>query len=93
MVISKESFATLAICALRYSMGRQTYMPDMVRGIVKPQLPNVSDKDLNTMIEDCEFQRKIDNYGDPVIDKPGWVKWEQTLIAERRSRLPRGEKL
>ena len=86
MVITKDNFATLAICALRYSMGRQTYMPDLVRSIVKQKLPEISDKDLSVMIEDCSFQRKIDAYGDPVIDKPGWLKWEQTLLAEMRAR-------
>ena len=44
--ITQENFGTLAICAIRYCHGRQTYMPELVRGIVAPHLPDVSDKAL-----------------------------------------------
>ena len=81
-----QDLGTLCICALRYCHGRQTYMPSMVRDIVRPLLPLLSDKDIGVMVNDCDFQRRMELYGDEHIDKPGWLKWEQELIAEQARR-------
>lgn len=87
-----DHFGTLAICAIRYCHGRQTYMPDLVRGIVRPHLKELSDKDLNVMIDDCGFQERMHLYGDERIDKPGWLKWKAELIAERKRRTDEPDK-
>lgn len=84
--ITQEDFGTLCICAIRYCQGRQTYMPDLVKGIVAPHLPELSDKDLYVMIEDCKFQTQNELYGDPWIDMPGWLRWKDTLRAEKQRR-------
>ena len=84
--ITQEDFGTLCICAIRYCHGRQTYMPDLVREIVTPHLPDLSDKDLQVMINDCGYQDRFKLYGDERIDKPGWVKWKEILIAEKQRR-------
>lgn len=84
--LKEDDFGTLAICAIRYCHGRQTYMPGLVRGIIRSHLKELSDKDLNIMIEDCGFQERMHLYGDERIDKPGWIKWREELIAERERR-------
>lgn len=84
--ISQEDFGTLAICAIRYCQGRQTYMPGLVREIVVPHLPDISDKDLGVMIDDCDFQETMKLYGDERIDKPGWLRWREILLAEEKRR-------
>ena len=61
-------------------------MPDMVRGIIRPLLHCISDRDLNVMIDDCDFQRRMHLYGDDRIDKPGWLQWEQELLSEKSGR-------
>ena len=61
-------------------------MPDLVREIVKAHLNDLSDQDLGVMIEDCDFQARCDLYGDERIDKPGWLQWRETLIAEKERR-------
>ena len=86
MTIDRNDFGTVAICAIRYCQGRMTYMPSLVQGILKPFLPQLSDKDLNIMLEDCEYQRKCELYGDPGIDKPGWLEWKEALEEEKRRR-------
>lgn len=85
-ILSLSDFATLAICAIRYCHGRMSYMPDLVRGIVRPYLGRISDKDLNIMLADCEFQRQTEMYGDERIDKPAWLKWHEELKAEKERR-------
>ena len=84
--ITRENFGTLAICAIRYCHGRQTYMSELVREIVAPHLPEISDNDLRVMIEDCDFQERMKLYGDERIDKPGWIRWKELLIAEKGRR-------
>lgn len=81
-----ENFGLLAVCALRYCQGRRTYMPDTIRGIVRPHLTKLTDKALGVMIRDCEEQARDNIYGDEHIDKPGWVRWEQELKAEKERR-------
>jgi len=82
----ETDLGTLCICAIRYCQGRETYMPDLVRGIVRPLLPKLTNKDIGIMVQDCDFQRNMSLYGDERIDKPGWLKWERELIAEQARR-------
>jgi len=84
--ITPTDFGTLAICAIRYCQGRQTYMPDLVREIVAPHLPDISDKDLGVLIDDCAYQERLNLYGDRNIDKPGWIRWKELLLTEKRRR-------
>ena len=84
--MSRQDFGTLCICAIRYCHGRETYMPDLVRSVIRPKLSEISDKDLNVLIDDCGFQARMKLYGDEKIDKPGWLKWEQELLAEKQRR-------
>ena len=84
--LDEEDFGTLCICAIRYCQGRQTYMPDLVREIIKPHLSELTNKTIGVMVNDCEFQRRYDLYGDSNIDMPGWLEWEQILIMEKKKR-------
>lgn len=83
--ISAGQFGTLAICALRYCQGRRTYMPSLVQQIVGLHLSELRDKDIDVMVEDCRFQRKMDLYGDD-CDRVDWLKWEEKVIAEKNRR-------
>lgn len=85
-IMTTEDLGTLCICAIRYCHGRMSYMPDLVRRIVRENLSQISDKDLHVMIQDCGFQRQTEQYGDPLIDKPGWIKWEEELKSELKRR-------
>lgn len=88
--LTQEDFGTLAICAVRYCRGRQTYMPDLVRSIVVPRLPDLSDKDLAVMIDDCRIQEDMSLFGDNRIDKPGWILWRELLLTEKHRREGEG---
>ena len=87
--LSEHDFGTLAICAIRYCHGRQTYMPEMVMGIVREHLDELSNKDLAVMINDCDYQERNNLYGNEHIDKPGWIEWKNLLVAEKERRYGR----
>lgn len=82
MTIDNEDFGTLAVCAVRYCRGRQTYMPRLVRGIVKGHLSDISDKDLHVLINDCDYTLKWEDAADP----RGWAEWKELLLAEQHRR-------
>lgn len=84
--INPTDFANLAICAIRYCHGRQTYMPSLAQGIVRAHLKEVSDNDLKVMIDDCDYQEHMKLYGDEIIDKPDWLRWRQDLVEELERR-------
>lgn len=84
--VDEQDFGTVCVCALRYAMGRQTYMPSLVRDIVRPLLTQLPDKTLAVMINDCEEQERMNMWGSETIDKPGWVRWKQELLAEKERR-------
>lgn len=74
-----EDFETILICAVRYSLGRMTYMPHVVMDYIRPLLPQLSTKAL------AVFQRDIKgaySYGDANIDEPAWIKFLEEVRAE-----------
>lgn len=77
--LTPEDFGMLATFALRYSMGRQTYAPDFVINVVRSHLDELTYKDLYVMLQDCEAQKRSDNYGSVSIDKPSWLKWHKEV--------------
>ena len=86
VAIGQKDFGLLCICAIRYCHGRQTYMPSMIQGICKKYLRKLSDHDIKIMLEDCDFQRRCQLYGDEHIDKPDWLRWEEALLTEQKRR-------
>jgi len=86
MKITDDDFGALAVCAIRYCQGRKTYMPELVRGIVRKHISEVTDKDLQVMINDCESQVTMQLWGDELIDKQGWLEWKDFLIKEQKRR-------
>lgn len=67
-----EDFGTILICAVRYCLGRQTYMPSFVTEFIKPLLPQLDKDTLNVMTKDI---RSAETYGDERIDKPMWMRF------------------
>ena len=52
LVEINEDFCTILICAIRYCLGRQTYMPSLVTDFIRPLLPHLDDKTLRVMRAD-----------------------------------------
>ena len=67
--LTQEDFGILVTCATRYAIGRQSYMPYLVTGIVRPLLDKLDDKTLGCLIRDIA---EAPSLGAPEIDKPLW---------------------
>lgn len=79
--LKNDNFGAILNCAVRYSLGRNTYMPGLVMDFIGPLLPYVSDRTLWCM------ERDIKDFVEPyakcppksIIDKMEIEQWERFL--------------
>lgn len=82
--IKQEDLGTLCICALRYCHGRQTYMPSLVQNIVMAHFKDLSDRDLDIIAREEQFQSDMNLWGD-TCDKVDWKNFYQILREYRQT--------
>ena len=70
-------------CAVRYSLGRQTYMPSLVQQFVIRNLNLIDGYSLAVMARDV---KEAPSYGNETIDKPGWMNFLAVLKKELKDR-------
>ena len=84
--INKDLEAIL-VCAVRYAIGRKSYMPSMVIDYITPLLPYLSEDVLklivNEIIEHYTYEGAL---GDEKIDKPYWIDFLQRIEIEMEGR-------
>lgn len=81
--LNDDNFGSVLICAIRYSIGRRTYMPSLVQGFIRPLIPYLTERTLYVMEEDIE---RAESYGDPNIDEPDWKRFLQEVRNELEAR-------
>ena len=84
--INDDYFGTVLNCAVRYAIGRQTYMPSLVIDFITPLLSYLSDKTLWCFDQDLTNAKWEGGYGHPDIDEPHWIKFHENVRAERTKR-------
>lgn len=77
-----DNFGAVLNCAIRYSLGRQTYMPHLVMDFSRPLLPFLSSRTLWCMARDIREAETYGGYGSPVIDEPKWKAFLEEVDAE-----------
>ena len=70
-------------CAVRYSLGRQTYMPSLVQQFINRNLKQIDSYSLSVMARDI---KEAPSYGNETIDKPGWMNFLAVLEKELKDR-------
>ena len=78
-----RDFGTVCGCAVRYSLGRQTYMPSLVQQFINRNLKQIDSYSLAVMARDI---KEAPNYGNETIDKPGWMSFLAVLEKELKDR-------
>ena len=81
--LNDDNFGAVLICAVRYSIGRMTYMPRLVQDFIRPLLPYLSSKTLYVMERDIS---EASSYGDPSIDEPDWMRFLSEVRNARKAR-------
>lgn len=81
--ITSENFGDVIVCAIRYCLGRRTYMPGVVCDYVRSLLPDLSTRTVACMERDI---RECHNYGD-ACDEQTWTEFlmavQQTMEARK----------
>lgn len=83
--LTDDDFGAVLTCAVRYAIGRQTYMPKLVIDYITPLLPYLNGKALWCFEKDVASPW-MDNWGDEKIDKPEWMKFLSDVRAEIEGR-------
>ena len=78
-----KNFETILLCAVRYAIGRRTYIPSLVIDYITPLLPYLSDNTLrliaNEIIEHYTYEGGL---GDEKIDRPYWEQFLRKIRLE-----------
>lgn len=77
-VYINEDLECIFVCAVRYTLGRRTYMPSIVTAYIKTQLEFMTDKCLKTMLRDIDG---CTNLGDK-CDCDTWHSFATAIEAE-----------
>lgn len=89
--MNDEYFGTICLCAVRYAIGRETYMPSLVQGFVRRHIADITSTDIRAMILEIEERKTILRHrpfalGDPKIDAPGWIEFGEWLTQQLQER-------
>ena len=79
-----DDFESILICAIRYAIGRRTYMPHIVCDFIQPLVPILSNKVLHVMSHD--IAERGNDLGDPNIDAPKWIRLKNAILIEMERR-------
>ena len=81
-LVINDDFESVLICAVRYCIGRRTYMPSTVIRYIIPLLSSLSSTSLSCMRRDIEEAERINSLGDENIDKPLWISFKEKIEEE-----------
>ena len=82
-----KNFETILLCAVRYTIGRRTYIPSLVIDYTTPLLPYLSDNTLRLIANEiAEYEAYEGGLGDEKIDRPYWLNFKRKILAEMERR-------
>ena len=88
---SDDDFGLILNCAVRYSMGRETYMPHAVMRFITPLLTKLTTKTLVCMDRDLDEPSIFGGLGHERIDAPAWRDFHAAVKQELESRGERSD--
>ena len=82
-----KDFETILLCAVRYAIGRRTYIPSLVIDYITPLLPYLSEDVLKLIANEItEHDTYEGGLGDDKIDRPYWLNFKRKILAEMERR-------
>ena len=78
-----KNFETILLCAVRYAIGRRTYIPSRVIDYITPLLPHLSEDVLKLIVNEIVQHYTYEGaLGDEKIDKPYWIDFLRKIRLE-----------
>ena len=81
-----KTFESILLCAVRYAIGRRTYMPSLVIDYITPLLPYLSDNCLKLIADEIIDHSYDGGLGDDMIDRPYWIEFKRRSLLEMERR-------
>ena len=81
-----EKLESILICAVRYAIGRRTYMVGEVTGFINPLIPRLSNNALYVIRNEITDAETYKNLGDEKIDAPLWLMLRLRMVNELKKR-------
>ena len=89
-----KDFENILLCAVRYAIGRKSYMPSMVIDYITPLLPYLSEDVLKLIVNEIVQHYTYEGaLGDEKIDKPYWIDFLRKIRLEMGGRNDRDEEM
>lgn len=82
--ISDSDFRLILLSAMRYAMGRKTYMPSVIADYIKRHLPHLDDKFLTLAADD--IRQHLEDYAEHEPNLNLWLGLLDALETERSDR-------
>lgn len=81
-----DDFGCVLNCAVRYALGRRTYMPSLVCDYIKPLLPYLNNRTVWCFKQDIQDHKRLGfSYGDG-CDERTWMDFLDAVNKEYQSR-------
>ena len=78
-----KNFETILLCAVRYAIGRRTYIPSRVIDYITPLLPYLSEDVLKLIADEIIGRYTYEGgLGDEKIDRPYWEQFLRKIRLE-----------
>lgn len=78
-----KDFETILLCAVRYAIGRRTYIPSRVIDYITPLLPYLSEDVLKLIADEIIGRYTYEGaLGDEMIDRPYWEQFLRKIRLE-----------
>lgn len=81
-----ENFACVVICAVRYAIGRKTYITGSVVDFVYLLVKRLDSRTLAVIAKDIKSARDENRLGDEIIDAPLWIRLLDACMDELKNR-------
>ena len=84
-----SDFGLVLNCAVRYAIGRRTYVPSSVISFITPMLPKLDNRTIHCFDQDIVDAKYSGGYGDE-CDERDWLAFHEAVKAEK---IKRGQDL
>ncbi len=79
---TNDDFGAVCNCAVRYCLGRRSYMPSLVCGYIIPLLPELTDKTLDCFERDIAERKRNGFYFGDSYDYKTWDAFYKAVCKE-----------
>lgn len=99
-----KDFGIISLCAMRYALGRQSYMPSLVQNFIWEHIREIDSGTIEIMIRGIDEADRImehrmpngnilktDRLGDTKIDRPGWERFRAFLKEKLKEKKDAGQ--